>query len=64
MLLTSPALNGTTPSMADNNYVPNQALTGRTYLPLSNDTCSTSTNPAYKCFMEKNGCCRNSAHYI
>ena len=44
-LKTSAGMSGATSSL-----VPNQSLTNRTYLPISSDTCSTSTNPLYKCF--------------
>lgn len=30
--------------------VPDQKLSSRKYLPLSNDTCSVSKAPSYKCF--------------
>ena len=47
MLVTSPGL-----SVLTSTLVPSQTLTNRTYLPLSNDTCSTSQAPStvYKCF--------------
>ena len=47
MLLTSVGLGPANTS----SILPQQTLTQRTYLPLSNDTCSTSTTPPlYRCF--------------
>lgn len=43
LLKTSSGLSGPTP-------IKGETLTGRTYLPLSNDTCSESLNIKYKCF--------------
>jgi len=44
LLKTSPGISGTT------TLVPGETLTPRSYLPLSNDTCSTSSADGYKCF--------------
>lgn len=44
LLRTSPGLSG------NGSAAKQEILTGRTYLPLSNDTCSASVNPAYNCF--------------
>jgi peroxidase len=44
LLKTSPGLFG------NGSAAKQETLSGRTYLPLSNDTCSASVNPAYNCF--------------
>ena len=45
MLATSTGLSGPT-TTGKNKILPGQTLTGRTYLPFSNDTCGS-----YKCFL-------------
>ena len=45
LLKTSLGLSGVTTSL-----LPTEKLSGKTYLPLSNDTCSTSNIAKYKCF--------------
>ena len=45
LLKTSPGLFG------NGSAAKQETLSGRTYLPLSNDTCSSSSTAGYKCFM-------------
>ena len=45
LLKTSPGLSGSS------TLVPGEVLTGRSYLPLSNDTCSADSTANYKCFL-------------